>query len=79
MIISPPWWKSLGKNILHYSRLNYVRRFLILGVKKKFFFEVWVKKKENQKISERKKNYKKPQMKKRHFLDCAIAEVDDCF
>lgn len=46
---------------------------------KKFFFEVWVKKKENQKISERKKNYKKPQMKKRHFLDCAIAEVDDCF
>jgi len=48
MIISPPWWKSLGKNILHYSRLNYVRRFLISGVKKNFFFEVWVKKKENQ-------------------------------
>jgi len=55
MIISPPWWKSLGKNILHYSRLNHVRRFLILGVKK-YFFEVWVKK--NQKISERKKTTK---------------------
>jgi len=59
MIISPPWWKSLGKNILHYSRLNYVRRFLILGVKKKFFFEVWVKKKKKIKRSvKEKKNYK---------------------
>jgi len=49
MIISPPWWKSLGKNILHYSRLNYVRRFLILGVKKKqHFFEVWVKKRKSK-------------------------------
>ena len=46
---------------------------------KEFFFEVWVTKKENQKISERKKSYKKPQMKKGIFLDCAIAEVDDCF
>ena len=46
---------------------------------KKIFFWGLGEKKENQKISERKKNYKKPQMKKRHFLDCAIAEVDDCF
>jgi len=54
MIISPLWWKSLGKNILHYSRLNFVRRFLILGVKK-FFFEVWVKKRKKIKRSVKEK------------------------
>ena len=49
------------------------------GQKKIFFWGLGEKKKKIKRSVKEKKNYKKPQMKKRHFLDCAIAEVDDCF